>query len=96
MQAAQHRTDLHAIITDMDMPRMNGLEFVRTLRRMLPDIPIVVASGRLEEALIREFRALGVTCLLNKPFTQPQLAEALKHVLAHKRATDSSGNSWAG
>ena len=96
VQAAQHRTDLHAIITDMDMPRMNGLEFVRTLRRMLPDIPIVVASGRLEEALIREFRALGVTCLLNKPFTQPQLAEALKHVLAHKRATDSSGNSWAG
>jgi PAS domain S-box-containing protein len=81
IQAAQHRTELHAIITDLHMPYMDGLEFVRALRRMLPDIPIVVASGRMEDTMIAEFKTLGVTSRLDKPFTEKQLAEALKTVL---------------
>lgn len=78
MQAAQHRTEIHAIITDLHMPQMDGLEFVRTLRRMLPDIPVLVVSGRMEDDVAAEFKALGVTARLDKPFTGGQLAEALK------------------
>ncbi|HZM02665.1 MAG TPA: PAS domain S-box protein, partial [Candidatus Saccharimonadales bacterium] len=37
IQAAQHRTELRAIITDLHMPHMDGLAFVRAVRRMLPD-----------------------------------------------------------
>jgi len=55
--------------------------FVRALRRMLPDIPVVVASGRLDETDKKEFKTLGVTMHLAKPFTEQQLAEALKTVL---------------
>jgi len=84
IQAAQHRTELHAIITDLHMPYMDGLEFVRALRRMLPDIPIVVASGRMEDTMIAEFKTLGVTSRLDKPFTEKQLAEALKNLLTPK------------
>jgi PAS domain S-box-containing protein len=84
IQAAQHRTELRAIITDLHMPEMDGLMFVRTLRRMLPDIPVMVTSGRMEDAVAREFTALGVTCLLDKPFTEVQLAEALKNLLVPK------------
>jgi PAS domain S-box-containing protein len=80
IQAAQHRTKLHAIITDLHMPYMDGMEFVRALRRVLPDTPIVVASGRLEETDKKEFETLGVTLHLAKPFTEAQLAEALKKV----------------
>jgi PAS domain S-box-containing protein len=80
IQASQHRTELSAIITDMHMPHMDGLAFVRTLRRLLPDIPIIVASGRMEDAMAEEFKTLGVTSRLDKPFTEVQLAEALKTV----------------
>jgi PAS domain S-box-containing protein len=80
IQAAQHRTELRAIITDLSMPHMDGLEFVRAVRRLLPDIPIMVASGRMEDAVATEFKTLGVTNLLDKPFTEAQLAEALKTV----------------
>jgi CheY-like chemotaxis protein len=45
---------------------------------MLPEAGIVVASGRLEEREAKEFKALGVTALLDKPFTQEKLEEALK------------------
>ena len=84
IQAVQHHTELRAIITDLHMPHMDGLAFVRTLRRILPDIPIVVASGRMEDALAGEFKALGVTSRLDKPFTEAQLAEVLKSLLAPK------------
>ena len=82
IQAAQHRTELRAIITDLHMPHMDGLAFVREVRRLLPDIPIVVASGRMDDAEDSELKVLGVTNRLNKPFTQAQLAEALKNLLA--------------
>jgi CheY-like chemotaxis protein len=84
IQAALHRTELRAIITDLQMPHMDGLTFVRMLRRMLLDIPVMVASGRLEDTVAGEFKALGVTCHLGKPFTEAQLAEALKKLLAPK------------
>ncbi len=84
IQAAEHRTALRAIVTDLHMPHMDGLAFVRSLRRMLPDIPVVVASGRMEDALVEEFKSLGVTNRLDKPFSEAQLAEALKNLLAPK------------
>jgi len=82
IQAAQHRTEIRAIIVDLHMPHMDGLAFVRAVRRMMPDIPIAVASGRLENAVAEEFKTLGVTRRLDKPFTEAQLAETLKHLLA--------------
>jgi two-component system cell cycle sensor histidine kinase/response regulator CckA len=84
MQAAQHRTELRAIITDLHMPHMDGLAFIRALRRMLPTLPVLVASGRMEEAVAEEFKSLGVTKRLDKPFTELQLAEALRSLLPGK------------
>jgi two-component system cell cycle sensor histidine kinase/response regulator CckA len=84
MQAAQHRMELRAIITDLHMPHMDGLAFIRALRRMLPELPVLVTSGRMEEAVAEEFKSLGVTKRLDKPFTELQLAEALRSLLAGK------------
>ena len=84
MQAAEHRKELRAIITDLHMPHMDGLAFVRALRRMLPEIPVGVASGRMEDTVAAEFKELGVTNRLDKPFTEDQLAEALRNLLARK------------
>ena len=91
IQAAQHRAELRAIITDLHMPHMDGLAFVRALRRMLPDIPVAVATGRMEDALAGEFKTLGVTCRLDKPFTEAQLAAALKNLLAPKSPPANNG-----
>jgi two-component system cell cycle sensor histidine kinase/response regulator CckA len=82
MQVAEHRKELRAVITDLHMPHMDGLAFVRALRRMLPEVPVVVASGRMEEAVAAEFKSLGVTSRLDKPFTEAQLAEALRKLLS--------------
>jgi PAS domain S-box-containing protein len=82
IHAAMLRDELHAVITDLQMPHTDGLEFVRALRRMLPHVPVVVASGRLEEQVAAEFKSLNVTHRLDKPFTEGQLAHMLQRMLA--------------
>ena len=42
-------TELHAVITDLHMPEMDGLTLSRILRERLPEVSIIVASGRIEE-----------------------------------------------
>ncbi|MBA4149768.1 MAG: PAS domain S-box protein [Verrucomicrobia bacterium] len=84
IQLAENRLNLRAIITDLHMPHMDGLAFVRAVRNILPDLPIVLASGRLDDGVAEEFKTLGVTNRLDKPFTEGQLASILKKVLSSK------------
>jgi two-component system, cell cycle sensor histidine kinase and response regulator CckA len=81
IKATENRSKIKAIITDMHMPHMDGLAFVHAVRRSMPHIPIILASGRVDDAVAMDFRALGVTARLDKPFTEAQLAEKLKSML---------------
>lgn len=81
IQAAEHREQLAVVITDLHMPEMDGLAFVRVLRRMMPDVPVVVASGQLADDVAVAFASLGVTHRLDKPFTQADLARTLSAML---------------
>ena len=75
------RDVIQAIITDIHMPNMDGVQLVRAIRSISPDVPILVVSGRIQEALAQELRALRVTHFLDKPFTEGKLAHALREVL---------------
>jgi CheY-like chemotaxis protein len=81
VQAIENRATLCAVITDLHMPHMDGLAFVRALRKALPHIPVIVASGRLEPLPAQELKRLGVHVMLEKPFTQEKLAVALQTAL---------------
>ncbi|SKA80378.1 PAS domain S-box-containing protein [Prosthecobacter debontii] len=81
IHAVENKDSLHAVITDLHMPEMDGLNFVRALRRIIPTTRVIVASGRFEPPQVQQFELLGHCTLLPKPFTQPQLLEALHHAL---------------
>lgn len=80
-RAREHGREVAAVITDLHMPGMDGLEFARELRQLMPDVPMMVASGRLEEPVAAAFEQIGVTLRLDKPFTSPQMAELLAKAL---------------
>ena len=81
-QAIKSRRKLSAVITDLHMPLMDGVALVRALRKEMPEIPVIVASGRLEPSVSNELRLLGVDVFLEKPFTREKLGRALREVLA--------------
>ena len=80
IKAAELQSGLYAVMTDQHMPEMDGLTFVRSLKGMLPQTGIIVVSGRMEEREANEFKTLGVDAMLDKPFTQEKLVEALKTI----------------
>jgi len=68
------------VLSDLHMPRMDGIAFVRAFKRLSPEAGIIIMSGRMEKAEANEFRKMGVGRLLDKPFTQETMVEALKAV----------------
>lgn len=66
------------IITDHLMPEMNGPEFIRVVRKLLPSIPVVVLSGMAEAA--DEYSGLDVV-FRSKPFPPDALIELCQKLL---------------
>lgn len=81
VQITEHRLDLKAIVTDLHMPRMDGITLIRNIRRILPSIPIAVFSGRPDADLAAECRQLKVAAILEKPFAQDRLLQVLQELL---------------
>lgn len=78
---AQHRHEIRVVITDMMMPSMDGPALVRAIRRMVPDIPVVIWTGRVAEDVMGSVVRLGVAHVLKKPFRARDLLDALEEVL---------------
>jgi nitrogen-specific signal transduction histidine kinase/CheY-like chemotaxis protein len=73
-----------AVIMDIKMPRMNGVELASILRRAAPEVPIIASSGAMsagpeEQAMLAR---KSVASVLRKPYTDGALIEALSRVLA--------------
>lgn len=59
------------VITDVSLPKMSGLEFVREIRRLQPTTPVIVATGYPLQAVLSEWGD-SVTSV-NKPFDAEQI-----------------------
>lgn len=83
--AVEYLTDptkeVRAILLDLTMPRMDGLEALRKIRRDRPGVPILIMSGFSEPETSGRFAGLNASGFLQKPFTTAQLAEYLRFLL---------------
>ena len=76
------------IVLDLQMPDMNGVEFLRALRQrpLHQDTPIVIATSETEDSdLLQEARRLGVAAVVKKPWKPQELAAAVQVAAAARR-----------
>ena len=74
-----------AVVTDLSMPSMSGLQFVREVQKLRPDIPIILTSGYFNPQDQLDAAQLGVRSILTKPVSPRDLLAAL-HGVFQKRA----------
>jgi DNA-binding response OmpR family regulator len=72
-------TGFDMVITDLVMPKLNGMQLVKALREKNVKIPIVIVTGWIEEFL-PEKETDQVDSIIQKPFTVENLTETLSLV----------------
>jgi len=83
-QLADPASRFDVSLLDLRMPGMNGVEFLREVRRdaRLAQLPIVVTTMEPEESeLLREARRLGVTAVVKKPWRPQQLRDLVEQII---------------
>jgi DNA-binding response OmpR family regulator len=73
------------IVLDLTMPVLDGFGACRQIRAAHPTVPIVIVSGRHDEASVREAFEAGASDYLTKPFTPSQLRARLQACLLRVR-----------
>lgn len=80
---AKHEDEIAAVVTDLVMPEMGGVETIRFLRQQQSNLPIIATSG-MADSRTQEALAAGASLFLAKPFTAEMLYAALDELLAEE------------
>jgi CheY-like chemotaxis protein len=79
-------TEVSLVTTDIVMPEMDGIEFLKQIRRRYPALPVIVITGGgtgLLGPISNLVDALGAAAILTKPFRPAHLAEAIERAIAN-------------
>jgi len=86
-RAEDERFDV--VLTDMNMPGLDGLEAVKALRSVRPPVAIVAMSGGSTQSSAEDYSVLAVNMgagvFLPKPFKRADVAQAIETAIANKK-----------
>ena len=79
---------IDCVISDYEMPRLDGIEFLRRVRSDYPNLPFVLFTGGGSEELASEATTAGATAYVKKggPDVYQLLANQVKRSVAHRRS----------
>lgn len=72
--------DISLVICDVNMPNMDGIQFLGAVKQHAPDVPVIMLTTEGQPALIQQARALGAKGWLIKPFKPEMLVAAARRL----------------
>ena len=78
---AEDPEDFDLLLTDLQMPRMDGVELAARVARLRPQLPVVLSTGNRWSVPASTARAAGIREIVDKPFRIDELAHVLRAVL---------------
>ncbi len=72
------------IITDKTMPKMTGLDLAEGIKKVRPDIPILLCTGFQDKNIDDKVKKAGITEYIMKPLNKREMAVAVRKVLGKK------------
>lgn len=84
---AQQMNSIDVVLTDIQLPHMDGVNLIRAIKKMKPDAVVIASTGQGEHDRDSQLQALGVTHLLSKPYDTRKLLGTLRDALASASTT---------
>lgn len=75
--------EFDAVVTDVRMPRMDGIELLQNIRACFPSLPVILMTGLVEDDIREAASAWGATALFQKPVDRTDLILAIR-ILPHE------------
>jgi two-component system cell cycle sensor histidine kinase/response regulator CckA len=70
-----HKDEVNLVVLDLSLPGISGEDTFRVLRRINPNIKVVVSSGYGDQYVKKLFKGVGLVGILQKPYTWGALVE---------------------
>jgi PAS domain S-box-containing protein len=86
---AEHRGEIHLLLTDVVMPQMNGRALASVVTEMRPSMRVLFMSGYTDDAVVRHGILEQHVAFIQKPFTPDGLARKVREVLGAETARDA-------
>lgn len=83
---AQHPEEIHLVISDVEMPRLNGFELLQQIRShpKWQNTPVVMATSRTGDRHVEQARQLGANAYLGKPIQAQELLTTVEGLLSEQ------------
>ncbi len=81
---ALRKKDFDVVVLDLKMEGMDGLQVLEIIRRMIPDLPVVLLSGHGSRDTAEEGLAMGAFDFLTKPCQLQELMDIIKKAAASR------------
>ncbi len=84
----ENEEEIDLIITDVNMPHMNGLEMIKEIKQLNPNIPIIVATAFSNTEYLLEAIDIGVDKYVLKPIDMKKLLQTMSQSLLYHELKD--------
>jgi two-component system chemotaxis response regulator CheY len=83
------------ILCDIHMPKMDGIQFLRELKRdeVLSRIPVIMVSTEGREEIVKEVKALGIRAYVKKPFSPEEIRKVIENLIGEEFSKDEGTSS---
>ncbi|HTP60300.1 MAG TPA: response regulator, partial [Spirochaetia bacterium] len=78
---SEHRDDIACVILDLTMPSMDGEEVFQEMRKLAPEMKIVLSSGFNQQTVTQQWAGKDLAGFIQKPYNLSTLESTLKEVL---------------
>jgi DNA-binding NtrC family response regulator len=75
-----------AVISDIKMPKMDGIDLAMAIARYCPGVPVMIATGYGEEYSVRSALSVGALEYIQKPFSFFELSLRLRKMIENSQA----------
>lgn len=88
-----HQSPPDLLFLDMKLPRMDGLETLRRIRDLAPQVPVLILTAYHSMEIAKEAVRLGAADYIPKPFDGGRVLQAIRQALERVRARNERGTS---